>query len=1115
MRVERKSHIGRVARTGVAVALLVGMTSVASTTSATAVGLSSDLLGPVGSEEFGTIVQVLANGNFVVVDPRFDSPTAADVGAVYLYDGTTNTVISTATGSSVSDQIGAYGILEVGGSNFVIQSPSWDNGAAADAGAATWVNGVTGLNGPITAANSLVGSTTNDQVGRYGTKLTNRNYVMVTASWKSGAASSAGAVTWANGESGIVGAVSSANSLVGSTSGDSIGSTGVTTLSNGNFVVVSPQWNNGAATSAGAVTWANGTSPTSGPVTAANSLVGTQALDSVGSSQVAALSNGNYVVTSSQWNKGVIARAGAATWGSGVTGVQGPVTTANSLTGVVADDAVGLGGATALKNGSYVVLSPDLHVGVLSNVGATTWADGMGPTAAVVGAANSLVGVSTGDRVGSGGLAALTNGNYVVRSYQWRNGAVLGAGAVTWRPGTSASPAVVGPTNSLVGTVTNDSIGYDGIIALTNGNYVVLSPFWDNAGIVDAGAATWGNGSAGATGPANATNSLVGTTADDLVGSNAVALTNGNYVVVSSDWDKLGVANAGAVTWANGAAGLSGSVTTANSLTGTTLADGIGQSGVTALSTGNYVVASRLWDAPGAADAGAITFANGAAGINGTVSASNSLVGTTTSDRVGSYGVTPSEFGNYAVVSPSWDNGATVDAGAVTYGPPTGIVGPVSTANSAVGTPPGPLYSVSQRATTANNLLVSTNQERILVLPIGAPPDVVPVAPARLVDTRPGAPTIDGAFAGGGLRSAGSVLELTVAGRGGVPIGANAAALNVTAVSPTASGYVTVFPCGSTMPTASNLNFADANVPNAVATKIGTGGKVCVFVSAATQLIVDVNGYFPTTGRLTSMNPARLIDTRPGAATFDGLQLGDGIRAARSTTTVQVTGRASVPANAAAVVLNVTVASATGTGFITVYPCGTPLPNASNINYVAGSTIAGFVIAKLGAGGTVCLYADGATHLIADVSGYLPAISSYTPLNPARLLDTRPGASTIDGQSAGAGVRPAGTTTEVTVIDRVGVPATSEMVMLNVTVTGPTAGGFITVYPCGTPQPTASNLNFTTGATIANAVVAKVGAGGKVCLFNSDPTQLIVDINGFFKPTGSPWFVPDNYFFAD
>ena len=120
------------------------------------------------------------------------------------------------------------------------------------------------------------------------------------------------------------------------------------------------------------------------------------------------------------------------------------------------------------------------------------------------------------------------------------------------------------------------------------------------------------------------------------------------------------------------------------------------------------------------------------------------------------------------------------------------------------------------------------------------------VVPARLLETRSGptAETVDGLFEGIGRVAAGSVVELTVAGRGGAPVDADAVMLNVTAVGPSGPGFVTVFPCGEVRPTASNVNYqAGQVVPNAVLAKVGDGGKVCLFTKAETHLLVDVSGY--------------------------------------------------------------------------------------------------------------------------------------------------------------------------------------------------------------------------------------------------------------------------------
>jgi hypothetical protein len=171
-------------------------------------------------------------------------------------------------------------------------------------------------------------------------------------------ASAAGAVTWCDGTASTIGTVSVANSLVGTTANDHVGSGSVAALTNGNYVVLSPVWNNDGAKLAGAATWGNGTGGTVGAVSAANSLVGTRMYDQVGFGGVTALSNGHYVVASNIWNKSSgapateVEQAGAATWGNGVTGTTGPVLPTNSLVGTAPYDRVGLGEVRALPNGT-------------------------------------------------------------------------------------------------------------------------------------------------------------------------------------------------------------------------------------------------------------------------------------------------------------------------------------------------------------------------------------------------------------------------------------------------------------------------------------------------------------------------------------------------------------------------------------------------------------------------------------------------------------------------------------------------------------------------------------------------------------------------------------------
>ena len=438
-------------------------------------------------------------------------------------------------------------------------------------------------------------------------------------------------MTWGNGTSGINGTVSSSNSLVGTKASDQVGAAGVRALTNSNYVICSPYWDNGSAVDAGAATWGNGLTGISGSISASNSLVSTLATDMVGSSGVTALTNGNYVVISPYLDNGSFRDAGAVTWGNGLTGISGSISTTNSLIGTRNLDMVGFGGptgVTALTNGNYVVNSPWWGLG-----GAVTWGNGLTGISGVISSTNSLTGTVIHDDIGSGGVTALTNGNYVVNSPTWDNGTAADVGAVSWGNGLTGISGSVSSTNSLIGKVARDQIGFRGVTALTNGNYVINSPDWDNGSVVDAGAVTWGNGLSGLTGTLSSTNSLVGTGASDRIGSGGVtALTNGNYVVCSPNWS----VDVGAVTWSNGSTSTKVAVSTTNSLTGNVANDFSG-SRVTAFSGGNYVVVSPLWNNGSVADAGAVTWANGTTSITGKVSTTNSAVGNSASSGLIEY----------------------------------------------------------------------------------------------------------------------------------------------------------------------------------------------------------------------------------------------------------------------------------------------------------------------------------------------------------------------------------------------------------------------------------------------------------------------------------------------
>ncbi|MFD0570983.1 PKD domain-containing protein [Kitasatospora gansuensis] len=263
----------------------------------------------------------------------------------------------------------------------------------------------------------------------------------------------------------------------------------------------------------------------------------------------------------------------------------------------------------------------------------------------------------------------------------------------------------------------------------------------------------------------------------------------------------------------------------------------------------------------------------------------------------------------------------------------------------------------------------------------------------------------------------------------------------------------------------------------------------------------------------TAYGPTRLLDTREGIGAPTAKVAG------RSSVRVKVGGNGGIPAQASSAVLNVTVTNASSGGFITAYGSGGDRPATSNVNFTAGQTVPNLVIVPVGEDGYVELFngGGGSVDLIADIAGYFTrsVSSGYTPVAPARLVDTREGLGTTRGQVAGRASFPV----QVANSPVGQLPGGITAVALNVTTTGAGSGGFLTVYPNGTATPNASNVNFGKGQTIANSVIVPVGPDGKIRVFNGSgsPTDVIVDVVGYYsaaaaaptsRSTRSGWWTP-------
>ena len=239
----------------------------------------------------------------------------------------------------------------------------------------------------------------------------------------------------------------------------------------------------------------------------------------------------------------------------------------------------------------------------------------------------------------------------------------------------------------------------------------------------------------------------------------------------------------------------------------------------------------------------------------------------------------------------------------------------------------------------------------------------ISLTPARIADTR----------VAGGKLAANSTRDFQVAGNGGVPAtGVSSVVMNVTVTDTTATGYLTVFPTGTTKPLASNLNWSAANttIPNLVVAKLGTDGMISVYENGpgTAALIIDVAGYYlggtPTKpGTYVSLAPARVLDTRSTAAV-----------AGNGDVSLGILGKGGIPASGVSgVVINTTVTETRVAGYLTVYPGTTARPLASNLNWVGpGVTIPNLVTTPVGTDGSIRFYngSGSSLHVVADTAGY-------------------------------------------------------------------------------------------------------------------------------------------------
>ena len=260
-----------------------------------------------------------------------------------------------------------------------------------------------------------------------------------------------------------------------------------------------------------------------------------------------------------------------------------------------------------------------------------------------------------------------------------------------------------------------------------------------------------------------------------------------------------------------------------------------------------------------------------------------------------------------------------------------------------------------------------------------------------------------------------------------------------------------------------------------------------------TQAGVSITGAL----RFVPVTPCRIADTRNPTGPFGGPALGAG----SSRDFAVSSSSCGIPASAAAYSLNLTVVPLGPLQYISVWSAGQPQPVVSTLNSFDGRIKANAAIVPAGLNGAFSVFATNPTHLVVDIDGYfVPASGSqnlaFYPVTPCRIADTRNPTGTFGAPTLAAGVP----RTFPVPSSACGIPASAQAYALNMTVVPSAPLGYLTTWPAGSPQPVVSTLNDPTGTVTSNAAIVPAGVNGAITVYVTNPTDLIIDINGYFAP---------------
>ncbi|MGH9133009.1 MAG: hypothetical protein ACRDZZ_03670 [Ilumatobacteraceae bacterium] len=388
---------------------------------------------------------------------------------------------------------------------------------------------------------------------------------------------------------------------------------------------------------------------------------------------------------------------------------------------------------------------------------------------------------------------------------------------------------------------------------------------------------------------------------------------------------------------------------------------------------------------------------------------------------------------------------------------------------------------ITVAATVATLVPTALWPERADAGPITSRFEATP-SPCRVADTRNGS-----GFAAIGPDR----IRVAMTGRCGIPDGATAVAVTVTATQAESAGFLTAWPAGQALPNVSTVNYeAFEDRANGAIVRLGAGGAIDIMAAAPAHIVVDVTGWFvpaeqAVSGRYVPIAARRVFDSR--WTSFS--------RPVLAGESINLAAPAGIPADAIALAINVTTTSPNEPGFFTAHPAGSPLPEASLLNTDRGDqTRAAASITPVSEGG-LTIYSHSGGHLIVDVTGWFTGPSAFESTeglfvaadSPRRLVDTRGGDPIWPGGAI-----------------RVPVPVTdASSIVANVTLVGAHAWGFLTAYAAGTAVPEASTVNADAkGRTAANLAIVPVSTAG-IDVSSYGGADVVVDLAGWFVGTPS------------